>query len=227
MDKKIKNGLFIALEGGEGSGKSTLAKKLSLYYTYQGYNVVLTRQPGGTPLGEKIRDIVVNNDMDPYMQLMLFAACIRSGVEDIVKPALNEGSIVICDRYITSTLIYQGVAENVSKYKIMTLLKAITDNLLPELEILLDISAEEGLKRTKNSDRSNNKFDEKSIEFHTKINNAYKDTSCVDRQWRCIIDASKDADTVSYEVIRRIDSYIRYIDILRYNRYDKKDTYYV
>ena len=214
-NKKIDNGLFIALEGGEGSGKTTLANKLQKYYTHQGYNVVLTREPGGNALAEKIRNCVVNNEMDAVTQLFLFAAARRLNVKEIIKPALKNGSIVICDRYLTSTFVYQGVVQKVPFYQIKTIMTIATEGLLPEIEVLLDIPAEEGLKRISN--RENNKFDEKGLEFHKKINEAYLKNSCVNRNRRRIIDASQDPDTVAYDVIEKLNRDIRYIGIIRRN----------
>lgn len=213
--KTIENGLFIALEGGEGSGKTTLASKLQKYYTHQGYNVVLTREPGGNALAEKIRNCVINNEADAITQLFLFAAARRLNVKETIKPALKNGSIVICDRYVTSSLVYQGIVQNVPSYQIKTIMSIATEGLLPEIEILLDISAEEGLKRIQ--DRENNKFDEKGLEFHTKVNEAYLKISCVNRNRRRIIDASQDPDTVAYDAIEKINRDIKYIGILRRN----------
>lgn len=210
----IKNGLFIALEGGEGSGKSTLAKSLKEHYESLGYKVLLTREPGGTEIGEKIREYVLNNELDSYTELLLFSAARRYNVLCNIVPALDNGKIVICDRYVTSTMVYQALLGTCTTYIVNEITDAVVTpsdrgySIYPDIEFLLDINAETGIKRIKNRN-DNNKFDVRSIEYHKKINSAY--LSAIDKSWsdkKYVINASNTKDEVKSNVIDLIDRYI-------------------
>ena len=211
---KIKNGLFIALEGGEGSGKTTLSKSLKEHYESLGYEVMLTREPGGTEIGEKIREYVLNNELDSYTELLLFSAARRCNVLNNIVPALDDGKIIICDRYITSTMVYQALLGTCTTYlvsKISDMVVTPLDrghSIYPNIEFLLNVNAETGIKRTKNRD-DNNKFDARSIEYHKKINKAY--LSAISKSWsdkKYVINANNKKDEVKSNVINLIDEYI-------------------
>ena len=211
---KIKNGLFIALEGGEGSGKTTLAKSLKEHYESLGYKVMLTREPGGTEIGEKIREYVLNNELDSYTELLLFSAARRCNVLNNIVPALDDGKIIICDRYITSTMVYQALLGTCTTYSVSKISDMVVTpldrgySIYPNIEFLLDVNAETGIKRTKNRD-DNNKFDARSIEYHKKINKAY--LSAISKSWsdkKYVINANNKKDEVKSNVINLIDEYI-------------------
>ena len=211
---KIKNGLFIALEGGEGSGKTTLTKSLKEHYESLGYEVMLTREPGGTEMGEKIREYVLNNELDSYTELLLLSAARRCNVLNNIVPALDDGKIVICDRYITSTMVYQALLGTCTTYSVSKISDMVVTpldrgySIYPNIEFLLDVNAETGIKRTKNRD-DNNKFDARSIEYHKKINKAY--LSAISKSWsdkKYVIKTKKKKDEVKSNVINLIDEYI-------------------
>lgn len=211
---KIKNGLFIALEGGEGSGKTTLTKSLKEHYESLGYEVMLTREPGGTEMGEKIREYVLNNELDSYTELLLLSAARRCNVLNNIVPALDDGKIIICDRYITSTMVYQALLGTCTTYlvsKISDMVVTPLDrgySIYPNIEFLLDVNAETGIKRIKNRD-DNNKFDVRSIEYHKKINETY--LSAISKSWsdkKYVINANNKKDEVKSNVINLIDEYI-------------------
>lgn len=211
---KIKNGLFIALEGGEGSGKTTLAKSLKEHYESLGYEVMLTREPGGTEMGEKIREYVLNNELDSYTELLLFSAARRCNVLNNIVPALDDGKIIICDRYITSTMVYQALLGTCTTYSVSKISDMVVTpldrgySIYPNIEFLLDVNAETGIKRTKNRD-DNNKFDARSIEYHKKINETY--LSAISKSWsdkKYVINANNKKDEVKSNVINLIDEYI-------------------
>lgn len=211
---KIKNGLFIALEGGEGSGKTTLTKSLKEHYESLGYEVMLTREPGGTEIGEKIREYVLNNELDSYTELLLFSAARRCNVLNNIVPALDDGKIIICDRYITSTMVYQALLGTCTTYSVSKISDMVVTpldrgySIYPNIEFLLDVNAETGIKRTKNRD-DNNKFDARSIEYHKKINKAY--LSAISKSWsdkKYVINANNKKDEVKSNVINLIDEYI-------------------
>lgn len=213
---KIKNGLFITLEGGEGSGKTTLAKSLKEHYESLGYEVVLTREPGGTEIGERIRNIVVNEELDSFTEFLLFSAARRLNVLNIIVPALDNGKIVICDRYITSSIVYQSL---IGKGKCTTYsIKKLSDfavtpldrgiSTYPNIEFLLDVDTKNSIKRIKNRE-DNNKFDNRSINYHQKINNAYRNAlSYSESDKKYVINANNEKDEVKTNVINLINEYI-------------------
>ena len=172
--KKFEGGLFIVIEGGEGAGKTTVAKALEQIYRDKGYLVKYTREPGGIKEAEQIRDIIVNNDLDSVTQMMLFAAARKLNTDRIITPALEEGYIVICDRYMLSSLVYQsklgaGTVEPVDVMKIQSIVAR-----KPDYQIILDVNPEIGLKRVFEGDREVNALDTMGLEFHNKVNRAYR-----------------------------------------------------
>lgn len=207
---ETKNGIFIVLEGGEGSGKTTIAKKLVQKFNNEDIKAIYIREPGGDPISEKIRDIAINNDdIDPYTQLLLFVAARKLNIDLNIKPALARNNIVICDRYTLSTLVYQGIAQDIAKQKILDLLITTGCDLVkPDIEIILNVDPKVGLDRVMSNDREVSSIDKKGLEFHSKINEAYLHNSYIDTYgYRCVINANKNLsdvfDNVDY-VIRNI-----------------------
>lgn len=170
----MNRGLFVVLEGGEGSGKTTTAKKLVEYYNNNGYKAVYVREPGGDETAEKIRDIAINSDIDPYTQLLLFLASRKLNVDHSITPALDNKCIVICDRFTLSTIVYQGVVQKVPLYIIKYMTILLFYDIKPDIEIVLDVDPVVGLNRVFSNDREKSGLDKKGLEFHTAINNAYK-----------------------------------------------------
>lgn len=203
----MTKGLLITIEGGEGSGKTTVAKRVVEKLKEVGYDAVYLREPGGNATAEKIRNIVVNEEgLDPYVQLLLFSAA-RACIVDDIKNAIDSGKIVVMDRYVLSTLVYQGRVGGIPIYQIKTLTNIATKSLAkPNIEFILDISAEEGLKRIADNNRETNVFDKLNIDFHNKVNEAFRYTSYA--QERCIIDASKDKEEVFDSIIKYIYKYL-------------------
>lgn len=142
-------GLFITIEGGDGSGKSTQINLIEKYFVEKGYNVVLTREPGGTVIGEHIREIILNNDymeMSDITEALLYAAARAQHVEQLIKPSINKEKIVICDRFVDSSIVYQGYARGIGIEEIENINNYATKGLKPDLTILLDLPAKMGLK---------------------------------------------------------------------------------
>lgn len=203
----MTKGLLITIEGGEGSGKTTAAKSVVEKLKEVGYDAVYLREPGGNATAEKIRNIVVNEEgLDPYVQLLLFSAA-RACIVDDIKNAIDSGKIVVMDRYVLSTLVYQGRVGGIPIYQIKTLTNIATKSLAkPNIEFILDISAEEGLKRIVDNNRETNVFDKLNIDFHNKVNEAFRHTSYA--QERYIINASKDKEEVFDSIIKYIYKYL-------------------
>ena len=193
--KRTENGLFIVFEGGEGSGKTTMAKHAVNYLIEKGYDAIYTREPGGIEAAEKIRDVVVNNftALGAVPQLFLYSASRYINTRDIIIPAMDEGKIVICDRYALSSIAYQGEAGGIPIKDVMYVQKMATMNLKPDLEIVLDIDPFTGLKRAKaHADGEVNEIDELDLEFH-KFG-----------EHKMVIDASKPVDIVKVRVEKAI-----------------------
>lgn len=172
-----ERGIFITLEGGEGSGKSTQAERLTAYLKELGYETVRTQEPGGTPIGDQIRRILLNpasRGMCAYTELFLFLASRAQLVEDVIKPALAENKTVICDRYIDSSIAYQGYGRELDLNLVWELNKIATGGLLPDLTLYFDMLAESGLARkAKNSSSPLDRLELEDISFHHRVRKGY------------------------------------------------------
>ena len=169
--------MFITIEGPEGSGKTTVAKKLVEVLNEKGYQVVYTREPGGVAIAERIRDIILdvnNTNLDPRSEALLYAASRRQHLVEKVLPALAEDKIVICDRFVDSSLAYQGYARGIGIDEIYDINLFAINNTWPDITILLDIDPEIGLQRIM-SNRQNevNRLDLEGISFHKKVHEGY------------------------------------------------------
>ncbi|MDS0526841.1 dTMP kinase [Clostridium sp. SHJSY1] len=173
MDK----GLFIVFEGGEGSGKSTILEKIYNWMNENEIDCIKTREPGGIKISEDIRSIILdpsNTIMDAKTEALLYAAARRQHLVEKVIPALNSGKIVLCDRFIDSSLAYQGFARELGINEIYEINKFAVGNYIPDLSILFDLEPEEGLNRiNKNKEREINRLDLETIEFHKKVRKGY------------------------------------------------------
>ena len=169
------DGMFIVVEGGDGSGKTTLIKAVEKYLLEKGYNVLTTREPGGIHAAEKIREVILNEDIDPITEALLFASARREHLTKKVLPALKEGKIVLCDRFVYSSLAYQGYARGLGIENVYNINQPAINGLMPNLTIFLDILPERGIERI-NKNRSNeiNRLDLEGLEFHTKVREGYK-----------------------------------------------------
>ena len=192
--------MFITLEGPEGSGKTTAVKAAVAKLKELGYEVVQTREPGGTPIAEQIRNVILdkaNTTMDPRTEALLYAASRRQHLVEKVWPAIKEGKIVICDRYLDSSLAYQGGARGLGVDNILNVNLFATENTYPDLTLLFDIKPEIGLERiAKNADREVNRLDLEKIDFHNKVRQTFLDLSKRYPDRYVIIDASKSIDEV-------------------------------
>ena len=203
----IKDGLFITIEGGEGSGKTTAAKAVVDALNNKGYSAVYFREPGSNETAEKIRDIAVNTPhIDPYVQLLLFSAS-RASIIDDIKAALDEGKIVIMDRYVLSTMVYQGHVGGIPMHYINNITAIATKGLRrPDMEFILDIPAEIGLERIRGNGREINEMDKLDITFHEKVNSAFKYSSY--SLARRVIDATQSKDEVFHQIMEAINKII-------------------
>ena len=193
--------MFITLEGPEGSGKTTAVEAAVKELEARGYQIVRTREPGGTPIAEQIRNVILDKDntkMDPRTEALLYVASRRQHLVEKVWPALKEGKIVICDRYLDSSLAYQGGARGLGIDNILNVNMFATENTFPDLTLLFDITPEEGLKRiAANASREVNRLDLEKLEFHHKVRNTFLDLAKRYPERYVIIDASKSREEVA------------------------------
>ena len=192
--------MFITIEGPEGSGKSSVTKKVAERLEKEGYDIVFTREPGGTDISEQIRNIILdknNTKMDPMTEAMLYAASRRQHLVEKVWPLSKEGKIVISDRYLDSSLAYQGGARGLGIDNILQLNNFATEGSFPDLTLLFDIDPRIGLKRiAANANREVNRLDLEKIEFHDSVRKTFLLLANRFKDRYVIIDASKPFDEV-------------------------------
>ena len=200
--------MFITIEGPEGSGKTTATNRVVQELERLGYQIVRTREPGGTPISEQIRNVILdkeNTAMDPRTEALLYAAARRQHLVEKVWPATKEGKIVICDRYIDSSLAYQGGARGLGIDNIIDINMFATDNTWPDLTLLFDIEPELGLERiAKNKEREVNRLDLEKLEFHKKVRDTFLLLAKKQPNRFVIIDASKSQDEVYQDALKAI-----------------------
>ena len=197
--------MFITLEGPEGSGKTSHIPYLVEYLREQGHTVFPTREPGGTSIGEQVRDILSNlknTEMHPRTETLLFQAARAQFVEQVIKPRLADGEIVISDRYADSTVAYQGYGHQQNLEQVRALIEYATGGLLPDLTVYLDVGVETGLKRKKNGEEWN-RLDAYTVEFHQRVRAGYLEMAKSPR-W-VTIDASQGWDDVQAALREKIE----------------------
>lgn len=170
-------GFFISFEGTEGSGKTSVIKAVVAHFESKGIRVLTSREPGGIRISEKIRDILLDKnhtEMDARTEALLFAASRRQHLVEKIRPALEEGKMVLCDRFVDSSLVYQGVARNLGIEEVYQINQFAIEDTLPDLTIFVDVRPEVGLARVfSTSGREVNRLDLEQLEFHQKIYNGY------------------------------------------------------
>ena len=200
--------MFITIEGPEGSGKTSVANKICKTLEQEGYSLIHTREPGGTPIAEQIREVILNKEntaLDPRSEALLYAASRRQHLVEKVWPALKEGKIVICDRYLDSSLAYQGGARGLGIDNILNINSFATENTFPDLTLLFDIEPSKGLERiAKNKNREVNRLDLEKIDFHNKVRNTFLELAKKYSDRYVIIDASKSFDEVYNDALKAI-----------------------
>lgn len=171
------SGTFITFEGGEGAGKTTVLQRVEKKLIAQGYDILVTREPGGIPIAEQIRNIILdtkNVEMDNRTEALLYAAARRQHFIDKVIPALRAGKIVLCDRFIDSSLAYQGYARNIGIDEVFHINRFAIDTYMPTLTIYFQCRPEVGLKRIQLNNREQNRLDLETISFHQKVYEGYE-----------------------------------------------------
>jgi dTMP kinase len=202
------SGIFIAFEGGEGSGKSTQAKLLKGWFEEEGHAVTLTREPGGSNLGNNLREILLANEtgvISPRAEALLYAADRAHHVYSVIRPALDRGDVVITDRYFDSSIAYQGAGRTLSSNEVARISRWATESLYPTLTIILDQPADIGLQRKKNADR----LESESIDFHNRVRQEYVQLASLDPERYLVIDARKPIEEIHIEIVARIKERVK------------------
>lgn len=201
---------FITFEGPEGSGKTTVIEHIRALLS-NSHEVLKTREPGGIPISEKIREVLLTkgHEMDGRTEALLFAASRRQHLVERVLPALEADKIVLCDRFIDSSLAYQGIARGIGFDEIMAINKFAIDTHMPDLTIYLKLEPEIGLERISNNARENNRLDEETIDFHKKVVLGYNELSELYPNRIKVVDAAQSIDSVVSDTLNIINAYIK------------------
>ncbi len=204
----MKNGLFISVEGLDGSGKTTQVHGIKTYFENRNIQPVMLREPGGTKIGEKIRHILLdakNTEMDSVSEMLLYAASRSQNVAENILPALNEGKVVICDRFIDSSVAYQGYGRELNVEEVLNVNLAAVRHRLPDITFFLDKNPEDSLKRRKEATTADRLENEK-MEFHMRVYKGYMEL-CKKYPDRIImLDAEDSIETINKKIIMALDS---------------------
>ena len=207
-----ESGLFISFEGGEGAGKSTQIRRLAAALTAKGLDVVVTREPGGSPGAEAVRHVLLNGAAEAYgtrMEALLFAAARSDHVEQVIRPALKRGAVVLCDRFMDSSRVYQGVTGNLAADFIEALQRIAVNGVVPHRTIILDIPAEVGLERARSrgaaSQSAPDRYEKERLETHEKRRDAFLDIAIREPERCRVVNAGRPEDQIATEILKLVE----------------------
>lgn len=203
----MKKGKFITFEGPDGSGKTTVSKMVCARLEQMGIPVRYSREPGGSRIAEKIRDIILdpeNTDMDARCEALLYAASRRQHLVEIVLPSLAEGTHVICDRFVDSSAAYQGYGRQIGVDEVLEMNRFATGGMMPDRTIFLDVPASLGLERIRLNARETDRMDSESMEFHQKVYEGYQKVAEKAGSRMVRIDASRSLDEVTEDALAAV-----------------------
>ncbi|KQR68673.1 thymidylate kinase [Rhizobium sp. Leaf341] len=211
--------MFVTFEGGEGVGKSTQIRRLADALKTQGHDVLITREPGGSAGAEAVRHVILSGAAESYgvrMEALLFAAARSDHVETVIRPALDDGQIVLCDRFMDSSRVYQGITGNLPEPLIDGLERVAINGLRPDMTIILDMPAAQGLARAR--ERANqsaeslkavpDRFEKEELETHEKRREAFRDIAARNPERCRIVDASRPIDVIAGDVLAAVQALI-------------------
>lgn len=202
-------GVFIAFEGGDGAGKSTQAARLAAALESRGYTVLRTREPGGTPIGEKLRSLVLdhgNGEIDAHTEALIFAASRAAHASQVIRPALSRGDIVLTDRYIDSSVAYQGAGRNLGQDAVQSLNEWATSGLQPHLTVLLDVDPQLGRRRRTAGQAAEDRLESEADEFHTRIRDAFLELAAARPASYLVLPAQLPVDELAVRILARVDT---------------------
>ncbi|AEB11504.1 dTMP kinase [Marinithermus hydrothermalis] len=192
----MKPGFFITFEGPEGSGKSTQAAHLAAWLRQQGVSVVVTREPGGTPLGRAVRQWLLSESMDPVTEFLLYTADRAEHVRHVIRPALAAGQVVISDRFVDSSYAYQGFGRGLDLEWLRAVSQPVLEGLVPDVTFLLDLPPEVGLARKAERDR----LEQESLAFHRRVREGYRVLARAEPQRFVVLDATQPPEVIVEQV---------------------------
>jgi dTMP kinase len=195
----LNGGLFVTFEGVEGAGKTTQISMLRDHLLGLGYHVIVTREPGGDAVSETVRRLLLDHEMAPRAELLLFLASRAQNVESMIRPQLARGGVVLCDRYIDSSIAYQGYGRGLGRDAVFQLNSFAIDGVVPDITLLLDLPVEVGLARQ--SDR--NRMEAESLEFHERVRKGFLQEAENNPARFCVLDAARDAASIQTEIRER------------------------
>ncbi|KWX79134.1 dTMP kinase [Paenibacillus jilunlii] len=203
-----REGFFITLEGGDGSGKTTVLGRVAAYLQNHSMPYLITREPGGIEIAEKIRSIILDpahTAMDARTEALLYAASRSQHLAEVVEPALKEGLTVLCDRFVDSSLVYQGYARGLGIEQVRSINQFATGGRMPDLTFYLDVDPEVGLSRiAANQDREVNRLDLESMAFHRKVREGYRQVVESDPQRIVVLDANRPIHMVEQDIVQTL-----------------------
>lgn len=208
----MTNGLFITFEGGEGAGKTTILNQVYEELTGRGFEVIKTREPGGIRISEKIRDIIhdpLHLEMEERTEALLYAAARRQHLVEKVFPALEKGKIVLCDRFVDSSLVYQGYARGIGVDEVFAINQFVIQDCMPDITLFFDIDPKKGLERiSANAEREKNRLDLETIEFHEKVYEGYQLIKSRFPDRFQTVNADRSREAVYEDVLERIITFL-------------------
>ena len=202
-------GKFITVEGSDGSGKTTFINSATEYLIKKGYKVITTREPGGTVFSEKVRELLFDssNEIDAKTESLLFCVSRRDHIIKKIIPYIEEGYIVICDRFVDSSIAYQSYGRGLNKQDIIDINKYTTDGLEPDLTLYFNVDVEIGLSRTKGRDE-NNRMDNERLKFYKDVKRGYDELSNDDKKRIKVIDANQDYEKVEKDAFKILEGFL-------------------
>ena len=209
LEVAMEKGIFITVEGTDGSGKTTQIKKMEAYLKDKGYDVILLREPGSTRISEKIRSLILdpeNTEMGDTTELLLYAAARAQLISEIIKPSVEAGKVVICDRFIDSSLAYQGYGRGINLDTIIDINRVAIDGTMPDLTIFFDISPEIALERRKAA-TSTDRIEKEKMDFHMKVYYGYKSLAAKHPQRIKTVDSTRGIEEIFDDVRILLDSF--------------------
>ena len=202
-----RSGLFIVFEGGDGAGKSTQVSKLTAALQAEGRSVVRTREPGGTPVGEQLRSLVLehgNGEIDARTEALIFAASRAAHVAQVIQPAVERGDVVVCDRFIDSSVAYQGAGRGLGTDDVLQLNLWATGGFRPGLTVLLDVDPEEGRMRRTANDQAEDRMESEPDAFHLRIRRTFLELAQAEPGSYLVLDAAQPADALAQTILARV-----------------------
>ncbi len=209
----MARGIFITFEGGEGAGKSTQIARLAESLRDMGHEVVLTREPGGSPGAEALRHVILSGAAEPLgpaMEAILFAAARTDHIEQVIRPAVARGAIVLCDRFVDSSRVYQGITGNLELAFMQALEKVTVAGMMPDLTIILDIDPEEGMKRAakRRGSQSADRYEKEALDIHRRRRDAFLDIARAEPGRCVVVDAARAPARVAASIVKAVQALV-------------------